>query len=83
MLPFPINVTICDTYLEVLQSVRDTMIATVPYESMPMPDIITRCIDWSPTAISGSIVQRLNITNELPTVSQAQSEGDSGILEWN
>jgi aryl carrier-like protein len=83
MLPFPIDITKCETYLEVLQSVQDTMIATVPYESMPMPDIIARCADWSPTAVFGSIVQHLDITFDLPAFSQAQCEGDSGMLEWN
>lgn len=83
MLPFPIDVTKCDTYLEVLRSVQNTMITTVPYEAMPMPDIITRCTDWSPTAVFGSVVQHLDITFDLPAVSEAQSEGDSGMLEWN
>ncbi|KAJ5345058.1 acetyl-CoA synthetase-like protein [Penicillium brevicompactum] len=82
MLPLPIDLTKCETYLDVLQSVQDTMIATVPYESMPMPDIITRCTDWSPTAVFGSIVQHLDITFDLPVVSQSQSEGGSGMLEW-
>ncbi|CAG8152933.1 unnamed protein product [Penicillium olsonii] len=83
MLPFPIDVTKCDTYLEVLQSVQNVMIATVPYESMPMPDIITRCADWSPTAVFGSIIQHLDIAFDIPAVSQAQSDKDSGRLEWN
>ncbi|KAJ5185257.1 hypothetical protein N7491_006873 [Penicillium cf. griseofulvum] len=83
MLPFPIDVTQCETYFDILQSVQNTMIATVPYESMPMPDIITRCTDWSLAAVFGSIVQHLDITFDLPAVSQAQYEGDSSMLEWN
>ncbi|KAB8200855.1 acetyl-CoA synthetase-like protein [Aspergillus parasiticus] len=82
MLPFPIDVTDCATYLEVLQTVRDVRIATVPYEAMPLPDLISRCTNWNPTAIFGSIVQHLDITFDLPLVSEAQPGVDLDKLEW-
>ncbi|EPS26141.1 hypothetical protein PDE_01077 [Penicillium oxalicum 114-2] len=79
MIPFTTKVSRCATYLEVLKTVRDSMVATVPYEAMPMPDIITRCTNWDPSAIFGSIVQHLDVSFDFTHLTGTESDVE---LDW-
>ncbi|KAL4877354.1 hypothetical protein BJY04DRAFT_230650 [Aspergillus karnatakaensis] len=64
------------TYLAALQTVQEAMLATVPYEAMPMPEIIARCTNWDPAGVFGSIVQHLDISFDIPLLAP------SSTLEW-
>ena len=61
---------------------QNGMMATVPYEAMPLPDIITRCTKWNPTDLFGSIVQHLDINFDIPPLSQARPSRDPETLDW-
>ncbi|RAL17315.1 acetyl-CoA synthetase-like protein [Aspergillus homomorphus CBS 101889] len=84
MIPFTVDVAGVITYLDVLQAVRDALIATVPFEAMPMPDILSRCTDWDPMAAFGSIVQHLDISFDVPPLEGIESGevGGPGMLKW-
>lgn len=82
LIPFVVDVAECVTYHDALQTVQNAMMATVPYEAMPLPDIITRCTKWEPTAVFGSIVQHLDIDFNIPPLPHAEDVADREILEW-
>ncbi|KAL4901767.1 hypothetical protein BDW74DRAFT_187170 [Aspergillus multicolor] len=76
MVPFAVNISSCTRFLDILHTVQSIMAATVPYEAMPLPEIIARCTDWDVAGVFGSIVQHLDITFEVPRCPE-----DAG-LQW-
>ncbi|KAJ0424723.1 hypothetical protein BJY00DRAFT_299051 [Aspergillus carlsbadensis] len=99
MIPFAVSVDISEprnrctgatctsacTYIDALQSVQNAMLATVPYEAMPLPEIIARCTDWDPAGVFGSIVQHLDIGFGIPLTETGTGTGTGNAtraLEW-
>jgi amino acid adenylation domain-containing protein len=64
VVPTRVNLETCVIYRDVLEAVQTWMLDCIPYENLPMNEIINRCTSWDPTAIIGSMIQHLDINIE-------------------
>ncbi|KAI2786813.1 hypothetical protein POX_g09207 [Penicillium oxalicum] len=64
VIPTRINLEMCATYKDILKATQTWMLDCIPFENVPMSEIITRCTPWDPTAIIGSMIQHLDINIE-------------------